>query len=83
MDNYGRILCHIYVVYDTLVNVTVYGIASAANLSLRISLSQAFDPHSPGLSWFISQSDLCFQELLFVCNDLPILKCLFVFGSEV
>ena len=44
-------------------------------------LIPSVDPHSPGLSQIVSQSDLCFQELLSVCNVLHILEYLSVSGT--
>ena len=80
--NYGQILHCIYTIYDTLGIVIV--LWSLLMLSfyrlvrLRIFLSQLLIRTSPESSRTVSQSDLCFQKLLSVCNVLYVLEYLFV-----
>ena len=80
--NYGQILHCIYTIYDTLDNVIV--LWSLLMLSFyrlvrpRIFLSQLLVRTSPESSRTVSQSDLCFQKLLSVCNVLYVLEYLFV-----
>ncbi len=85
--NYGQILHCIYTIYDTLgIVIVLWSLLMLSFYRLvrpRIFLSQLLVRTSPESSRTVSQSDLCFQKFLSVCNVLYILEYVLFPGTQL